>query len=115
MPDITEYEKSVITLIETVKNLKDSQNDFRLEVKQGFDELKNNWNARLSKVEEDLLNSDKVFAAKEVEDARDAKADARITKLEISRTRLNVLVSIATGLITILVGLILYSLFRIKV
>ena len=54
MPDITEYEKSVITLIETVKNLKDSQNDFRLEVKQGFDELKNNWNARLSKVEEDL-------------------------------------------------------------
>ena len=115
MPDITEYEKSVITLIETVKNLKDSQNDFRLEVKQSFDELKNNWNSRLFKVEEGVSNADKVFAAKEVEDARDKRADARITKLEISRTRLNVLVSIATGLITILVGLVLYSLFRIKV
>ena len=109
MPEqLTKYEESVITLIANVKNLGDSQKELRLEVKQGFDELKNNWNSRLSKVEEGMNNADKVFAAKEVEDSRDARADARITKLENWQQR----IIGGLTLINILLGIAVAYLFR---
>ena len=109
MPEqLTKYEESVITLIANVKNLGDSQKELRLEVKQGFDELKNNWNFRLLKVEEGVNNADKVFAAKEVEDKRDARADVRITKLENWQQR----IIGGLTLINILLGIAVAYLFR---
>ena len=81
MPETTDHD-SLITLVETVKNLKDSQDAFHKEMKESFVDLKFNMADRLTKVEQGLSNTDKVFIAKNEQDRRDAMLNTRITKLE---------------------------------
>ena len=101
---LTDDQKALVTLIETVKNLGKNQDDFRLEVKQGFDELKNNWNNRLAKVEDGLANTDKVFIAKNEQDRRDAMFNTRVSKLEVFYQRIMGALIIINILLSLLIA-----------
>ena len=69
MPDLlTDDQKSLVTLIETVKNLGKNQDEFRKEVKDSIEDLKNNYSNRIQGVEDFKNNADKVFAAKHDQD-----------------------------------------------
>jgi hypothetical protein len=104
MPDtITSTDHDVLnTLVETVKNMKEGQDKFHIEMKESFADLKYNLADRLTKVETGLSNADKVFMAKVEQDRRDAMLNTRITKLEFWQQKvvggliiLNVLLGIA--------------------
>jgi len=51
MPEAQTDHDSLITLVETVKNIKDNQDRFHIEMKQSFSDLKNNYADRLDKLE----------------------------------------------------------------
>jgi uncharacterized protein YpuA (DUF1002 family) len=69
MPDqLTEDQRTLVTLAETVKNLGKNQDDFRQEMKDSIEDLKNNYSGRLQRVEESQNNANKVFIAKTEQD-----------------------------------------------
>ena len=117
MPDTitpSDHDK-LTTLVETVSNMKESQDKFHIEMRDSLKDLKENYAERLNIVEKGLQSIDKVFIAKNEQDRRDAILSTRVAKLETSRIRLNVLISIATGLIGILVVLEFFSLLKIVI
>jgi predicted PurR-regulated permease PerM len=56
------------TLVANVTNLAKSQDEFRKEMKESIDDLKNNYSSRIQGIEDFKNNADKVFAAKHDQD-----------------------------------------------
>ena len=79
---------SLVTLIESVKNIKDWQDKFHQEMKETMDELKNNYSWKLQAHEQ------------------------RIFRLETAKTKTTTLVSIGIGILTILSSLLIYHMFK---
>jgi hypothetical protein len=76
------------TLVANMANMKESQEKFHLEMKESFSDLKYNLADRLSKVENGLTNTDKVFIAKAEQDRRDIEFNKRLVKLEVFQQRI---------------------------
>jgi hypothetical protein len=79
---------SLVTLIESVKNIKDWQDKFHSEMKVTMDELKNNYTGKLHAHEQ------------------------RIFRLETSKTKQTVLLSVGIGILSILSSLMIYHMFK---
>ena len=75
---------NLVTIIEQVKNLAQSQTSFHEEMRRSFDDLKNNYTGRLNNL------------------------DMRVAKLETSKVKQNVTMSIGIGLLTLLTSVIIY-------
>ena len=73
---------SLVTLVETVKNLKDSQDKFHQDIKDSIGELKDNYATRLNIVEAELRNADKVYQAKADQDEINKNLAARMSTQE---------------------------------
>ncbi len=73
---------ALTTLVETVKNLKDSQDRFHVEMKESFKDLKDNYASRLENIEKAQALADRVFVAKEAQDKINIALEGRIRKLE---------------------------------
>lgn len=73
---------NLVTLIETVKNLSESQTVFHREMKDSFKDLKDNYADRLNIVEREINNADKVFVAKAEHDKIDVAVDIRLSRVE---------------------------------
>ena len=67
MPDQTDHDV-LTTLVANVNNLAKGQDEFRKEVKESIEDLKNNYSFRIQGVEDFKNNADKVFAAKHDQD-----------------------------------------------
>ena len=72
---------NLITIIEQVKTLTKSQNDFHEEMRRTWDDLKNNWSGRLKDCE------------------------LRLIKLETARVKQNTTMGIGIGILTFMVSL----------
>lgn len=79
---------SLVTLIESVKNIKDWQDKFHQEMKDTMDELKNNYSWKLQAHEQ------------------------RIFRLETSKTKTNTLLTIGTAILTLLSSLLIYHMVK---
>lgn len=73
---------SLVTLVETVKNLKDSQDKFHQDIKDSISELKDNYASRLNVVETELRVADKTFTEKTSQDKLNDTFDSRLTTQE---------------------------------
>ena len=73
---------NLITLIETVRNMKEGQDNFHLEMKESFKELKENYASRLNKVECAISDVDKIYIAKLEHDKIDANVETRLSRIE---------------------------------
>ena len=83
MPDqLTDDQRTLITLVETVKNLGKNQDDFRQEMKDSIEDLKNNYSSRIQGIEDFKNNADKVFAAKHDQHVINKSFDDRIYSLK---------------------------------
>lgn len=76
-------------------NLKSSQDTFHSEMKESFKDLKDNYSAKLTGLDEHL-----------------SKHDERLGVLETSKTRQNVTMSIGIAILSILVGLLTYHIVK---
>ena len=110
MPDsLTPSDHDILTTLSAdFRNMKESQDLFHKEMKESFDDLKFNLADRLTKVEQGLSNTDKVFIAKNEQDRRDAMLNTRITKLENWQNK----IIGGLTLINILLGIAIAYLFR---
>jgi len=97
---LTDDQKSLVTLIETVKNLGKNQDEFRKEVKDSIDDLKNNYSNRIQGIEEFKNNADKVFAAKHDQDMVNEDLNKQVNSLKQWR-------SYITGAVAILAIIVL--------
>ncbi len=73
---------SLITLVETVKNIKEDQAKFHIEMKDSFKDLKDNYASRLENIEKAQSLADRVFVAKEAQDKINDGLLRRVAKLE---------------------------------
>ena len=106
MPEIiTPTDHDILTTLSAdFRNMKESQEAFHKDMKEAFADFKYNLADRLTKVETGLIDADKVYAAKKVEDEKDEKADARITKLELWQQRIIgalIIINIILGLVMV--------------
>jgi BMFP domain-containing protein YqiC len=72
----------LITLVANVKSLKESQENFHVEIKESIRDLKDNYATRLDYVEKCQRDADRVFIAKSEQDIRDVEFNKRINKFE---------------------------------
>ncbi|MFA5993374.1 MAG: hypothetical protein WC823_00270 [Parcubacteria group bacterium] len=79
---------AVVTLVAVVKNLKEGQDKFHVEMKDSFKDLKDNFAVTLANHEE------------------------RIVRLETSKTKQTVLMSIGISIMGVLVGLMVYHIAK---
>ena len=103
------------TLIADVRNMKEGQDDFHQEMKSRFDKLENNYSNRLTDVERELSNVDKVYAAKVVEDEKDKKMDARVIIIEKSLSNFRVAFTIYSIALGTMIVLLLYYISGVKI
>lgn len=79
---------SLVTLIESVKNLKTWQDQFHKDMTTKMDELKNNYSGKIEAHEQ------------------------RIFRLETSKTKTTVLLSVGIGILSLLSTLIIYHMSK---
>ena len=99
---ITDHE-SILLLRQDVKALKESQDNFHVEMKESFKDLKDNYATRLDLVEKELSEAARVYVAKDEEDKKDAILGARVSALETVRNigvGFSILATVCAGLIT---------------
>lgn len=88
MPEENEDHDNLVTLVADVRNLKEGQERFHLEMRNSIRDIKDNYTGKLNDHE------------------------TRLNFLENFRTKQTVLLSIGTGLLTLLTSLLIYHILH---
>lgn len=85
--DLTDH-NNIVTLVESVKNIKESQDRFHIDIKAQIDDLKNNFASRLETVEAIQRSNPNSYPSKIEQDKVNDSVDTRVGILETWQNRI---------------------------